>query len=449
MSQFRGLQEYNFYESGVDRGSGVREKSKQIIELLSSNDIIRDEREKSRVLRNKFIGISNSGGRNVPNSYESSERNSHSDYNQSRYDSGSSGRYGNDRHSGSGNDTKSGFGSDNSRGFGSDNSRGFGSDTRSGYGNEDKRPSKYGEQTDRGGGFNTDGHNSFSDKNKSSWRDSETEDRSYDKPTIVRPPVSNASGGKLKVQIKKATGSQSAQAPVTTVDPFASNTPIVDLFNDDAHAAPSQSKKNDFSFDAFSVPPSQPAASFNAFDQPPVPPRSQPAAFDPFGGDSAFVSVPAKPTMQPSIFDSPSFSPPATQQQLPASFDLMSLSAPAPVNNSQYSQNSFAPAIPPVAQSVPMQQTAPLYMSLNGTPLASNSQVPLPTTTSTKSKGDMWGGLVDLGSIGQIEAPKSAPVSQMGTGVQSFNGLDGFPSGQPQQVYRKASYVIHLLILVF
>lgn len=41
----------------VDRGSGVREKTKQIIELLQNNESIRYEREKAKSLRNKFIGI--------------------------------------------------------------------------------------------------------------------------------------------------------------------------------------------------------------------------------------------------------------------------------------------------------------------------------------------------------------------------------------------------------
>lgn len=35
-----------------------------IVELLNNNDMIRSEREKARTLRNKFVGISNDGGRN-------------------------------------------------------------------------------------------------------------------------------------------------------------------------------------------------------------------------------------------------------------------------------------------------------------------------------------------------------------------------------------------------
>lgn len=35
----------------------VREKAKGLLELLSSNDAIRSEREKARALRDKFVGI--------------------------------------------------------------------------------------------------------------------------------------------------------------------------------------------------------------------------------------------------------------------------------------------------------------------------------------------------------------------------------------------------------
>lgn len=61
MSTFRRLQDYNFFEGTVDKGSGVREKSKQLIDLLASNETIRQEREKSKKLRNKFTGVGSDG----------------------------------------------------------------------------------------------------------------------------------------------------------------------------------------------------------------------------------------------------------------------------------------------------------------------------------------------------------------------------------------------------
>ena len=49
--RIRSLERFNCFEGTIDRGSGVRERSKQIIELLDSNDAIRSEREKARTLR--------------------------------------------------------------------------------------------------------------------------------------------------------------------------------------------------------------------------------------------------------------------------------------------------------------------------------------------------------------------------------------------------------------
>ncbi|CAM9573133.1 unnamed protein product [Chrysoparadoxa australica] len=60
--RIRMLSDFNYYEGSQDKGSGVREKSKQLLDLLKSNDRIREEREKARALRDKFVGISNRGG---------------------------------------------------------------------------------------------------------------------------------------------------------------------------------------------------------------------------------------------------------------------------------------------------------------------------------------------------------------------------------------------------
>ena len=77
MHKLRSMTEFNYFEGSVDRGQGgesdvveggvrissssrvfpqtraVREKAKQIMDLLASNQTIRDEREKARKLRDK------------------------------------------------------------------------------------------------------------------------------------------------------------------------------------------------------------------------------------------------------------------------------------------------------------------------------------------------------------------------------------------------------------
>lgn len=56
----RSLGNFNYYEGTIDRGLGVREKTKQIMELLQDDERIREERQKARKLREKFGG--NLGG---------------------------------------------------------------------------------------------------------------------------------------------------------------------------------------------------------------------------------------------------------------------------------------------------------------------------------------------------------------------------------------------------
>jgi uncharacterized membrane protein YgcG len=54
----RKLHQFNYYEGTIDRGMGVREKSKQLVEILGDNDRVREERQKAKTLREKFQGKS-------------------------------------------------------------------------------------------------------------------------------------------------------------------------------------------------------------------------------------------------------------------------------------------------------------------------------------------------------------------------------------------------------
>ena len=79
----RKLHQFNYYEGTIDRGLGVREKSKELVEILSDNDRVREERQKARKLREKF------GGRAAT---ASSSRNTGGGYgNNSGWDSGGGG----------------------------------------------------------------------------------------------------------------------------------------------------------------------------------------------------------------------------------------------------------------------------------------------------------------------------------------------------------------------
>jgi epsin len=52
----RSLDRFNYHEGTVDRGLGVREKAKQLVDILGDDDRIREERMRARQLREKFAG---------------------------------------------------------------------------------------------------------------------------------------------------------------------------------------------------------------------------------------------------------------------------------------------------------------------------------------------------------------------------------------------------------
>merc|ERR1711991_1299973 len=54
----RTLTEFRYNENGSEKGTGVREKAKQLVELLNDTKQIREARKKARQLRDKFVGIS-------------------------------------------------------------------------------------------------------------------------------------------------------------------------------------------------------------------------------------------------------------------------------------------------------------------------------------------------------------------------------------------------------
>lgn len=102
----RALGQFNYYEGTIDRGLGVREKSKQILEVVSDDERIREERQKARKLREKF-GQSNAtasgggggGGYGNQDSWSNNNSSGSGGYGDGGiYDNnrGYSGRYGNE-----------------------------------------------------------------------------------------------------------------------------------------------------------------------------------------------------------------------------------------------------------------------------------------------------------------------------------------------------------------
>eukprot|EP00594_Rhizosolenia_setigera_P013525 CAMPEP_0178972448 /NCGR_PEP_ID=MMETSP0789-20121207/21023_1 /TAXON_ID=3005 /ORGANISM="Rhizosolenia setigera, Strain CCMP 1694" /LENGTH=716 /DNA_ID=CAMNT_0020659905 /DNA_START=73 /DNA_END=2223 /DNA_ORIENTATION=- len=244
----KGLHNFNYYEGTVDRGIGVREKSKQIVELLSDDERVREERQKAKQLREKFggsmRGVSSEGG-------------------------SSGGGYGGDFSSSSSSGRYAGYGKDSMQSGG-------------GYGNS---------------GIGS--HSSYNDNSSSadrgySGRYSDTTSSNVT-PTFATLPEQGESSKepsskpkKLKKKKKKDKTSQ-AVAPVAP----APAAPAVDLFSfDDNSPAPAAAAAED---------------DFGAFDSAPNTKTSASADVDPFG-DFSSSSSPAQPaisntTAAPVAFD--------------------------------------------------------------------------------------------------------------------------------------------------
>jgi epsin len=86
----RSLGQFNYYEGTIDRGLGVREKSKQILEVLSDDERIREERQKARKLREKF-GNFNKGSSGIGGGGDGSAQGMGGYGNQDSWNSGGGG----------------------------------------------------------------------------------------------------------------------------------------------------------------------------------------------------------------------------------------------------------------------------------------------------------------------------------------------------------------------
>lgn len=54
----RTLLDFAHFEGGTDKGAGIREKAKSLVEMLNDNARVRSEREKARALKDKYVGAS-------------------------------------------------------------------------------------------------------------------------------------------------------------------------------------------------------------------------------------------------------------------------------------------------------------------------------------------------------------------------------------------------------
>jgi len=265
MHKIRPLQDYNYYEESVDKGSGTREMAKKIVELLSSNENIREEREKARQLRQKLGGslsrntassdysggggggYSGGGGGDNFGRRSQYDNESSSFGNRDNYDSGPrpGGKYANDSVGSDSHGGRDSFGGRGGSGGYSDGGIDSGKSSFgvNGYGNS--RRDSYRDDNDKGrdshGGANDDyksslkssyGGGSYSSDAPARFSDDAPEPAKFDSYSSSlgskTKPASSGGGGKFKVNIK-GVGDNSKSSPAAAPAPAAE----IDFFADD------------------------------------------------------------------------------------------------------------------------------------------------------------------------------------------------------------------------
>jgi epsin len=429
--RIRTLQDYNFYEGTVDKGSGVREKAKSLIEMLGNNEVIRSERDKARQLRNKFVGIDsrNAGG------------------------GGGGGIYGGNFY-----DNNGGVSSNNGGGNGNhNNNNGTSNSGRYGGGPSYDINGRYGDQgiysqssNDRRGSQVTNhsnvpsrfGGGAYDSDHPPRYGDDIPVTKCEDESSSIILPTAPIGGGKLKISIKKAT------LPVAVSIQNVVAAPEIDLFGDSGDVdlmyvgpATAASHGGNILFDAFSSAASATPlhqTSFDPFDNraPPTAPINNcgAPAFDPFG------AVPSAPCDA------------CAAQPLVQSFDPFAVvHQPFPPFHRQ--QQPF------FALHTPQTTPASVTIALNRTPsntshtsqqqshetefgdfeIAPQQQQQKSALTPIASKWGDLGKLVDLSSIGKNEV--QAKLSAAGTDTSNNNHQSGFAGldGYSKTVYNMVS----------
>ncbi|CAH0479053.1 unnamed protein product [Peronospora belbahrii] len=296
MFKLRHLSSFSYHDGSIDRGSGVRDKAKQLADMLNDNDMIRTEREKAGRLRNKYVGIGSgySGGGN----YSGGSGSSHS----ASYNGGG------------------------------------GSGNGGGRGSKEKES----KQKEKG----------YSSRYADDDRDEESEDSESEEEV---PSKRRTASSKRKAAVKKDEETESK--PAVEAPPAEPNLLDTDFFNPAPVAAntfdpfapaqaPTAVVSQTASFAAFENAVPAPQQSFDAFGT--AQPMQQQASFDAFGNTAAsaqgnvqpFAAFPTVPAQQG--FDAfgqqgnaPAFPTPAFNQQQQHQFGQfggMQGSVPQPVH---------------------------------------------------------------------------------------------------------------------
>jgi len=368
--QISGLLNFNYYEEAVDRGAGVREKAKQIIELLADNERIREERQRAAQLREKFGGASG----NMPSS----------DFGGGGFSSGSGGGgYGN-----------SGIGSSSGGGYGNS---GIGSSSGGGYGNSGIGSSSN-SGTSAGFGYGGKSSGSGSEQNFSGRY---AEKKSFKDDVVPPPPLEDTAKPKKKGKKKK----KAALNGPSIVEMPAAPAPAVDLLAFDQASPPAPA--------GIAPPPS--ADVFDAFGSGQDTIAATPAVvFDAFGSGS----------------EPPTFAPPASDDF--GDFSGSAVAAPAPVDDfGDFSASTTTPAPATGFTSgmgagvEQMQNMSGMFPGIDGMSMMSN-QGTTPNQGMMPSQGMMpnQGMMLNQGMMGGMGLQQVPQAMGMNMGMQqNFQGM--------------------------
>ncbi|KAF8455876.1 hypothetical protein BGX38DRAFT_1248990 [Terfezia claveryi] len=408
ISTIKMLRQFHFIDmNGKDQGVNVRNRAKELGELLSDVDRIRAERKKARATKNKYGGVEGGG---FGGGFSSGLGGGSGAIRSSRYggfgsDSAEYGGYGSDQVYGDG----GGFGGSSSR-YDDERVAGFGGSRR---GDNKQKFEEYDEYDE--GAPKT--------QSLSTARRSQSSPTTSTKTTTAPPPEKTQSApvadllfGDEPAPVGLINGKASAKNPLDDFDDFAT-----------IKAGPD----DDDDFDEFQVAPAPPSTNISSnfpiqLSGPPAPATSSVgtisstattfAAPQPRSSQQAANITGLVGMTTPKIQKSPYNPPPINNNTSP----LASLSTPAPATSTAYqpSQPNYFTSVP----AIPSNSSSMMYPQSTGG-ILSPTTAPKPASTTTRSANDAFGSIWATAAASGIKKPSSAGAKAT-TPVQTASMAD-------------------------
>ncbi|KAK7023088.1 ENTH-domain-containing protein [Favolaschia claudopus] len=387
ISTIKMLRNFHYIDDkGKDEGINVRNRSRELVELLSDVDKIRGERRKAKANKHKYVGTGNDGGMS--------------------FASDSGGRYG-------------GFGSESLSYGGGGGGGGSGSGSVSDYYNSGGGSSSY-----SGGRGSSSG-----------FRDERRSGGGFDEYNAGDDEIDMGSGGRTTSPVntrpppvRKSTAPPPPPPPAPPVNLF-------DTDDDDFGASiPAPAPPTNKSLPTPAHAPA-PAATlggllddddFDDFQAAPTSPAAPAPAPSVFGGMAPVTAAPAKPSLhnllQTASSPAPAASSPFSQQPPRTGMGMMG----APMQPAMQPGHRVGGSI----SSPPLQPQTPNYTGLGMTSMApaqagmgmgmakTGSPAPAAPSKPAASFDDLWS--MSLGS----SAPAKPATSGAGTGTKSIKDLE-------------------------